>query len=276
MPTRVQERSRTDRRSDVQDGRFTSRLSPRARQGAGLPGHLPARRRRLHRMSRAEHLRGQPVPTTIRFANASGDPNVHDGQPNVRSMAVKLPVAGAKTRRHLGQFDRGLRRPDTGGAPGVSRGATAGPGHGQADPGCRPPVPGKPSGREGLHRTIDGQADSRQLRPGDVPLGAMPFASRPPTGRADSAAITGCRRPARRFCRPSVGAQRGANFLHDELAERLASGPAVFRLTLQVAAGGDPTDDPTALWPADRRRRPSWGDWRSAASRRPAARTSNA
>ena len=47
-------------------------------------------------MSRAEHLRGQPVPATIRFANASGDPNVHDGQPNVRSMAVKLQVAGGK------------------------------------------------------------------------------------------------------------------------------------------------------------------------------------
>jgi catalase len=38
----------------------------------------------------------------------------------------------------------------------------------------------------------------------------------------------------------------------EDAAERLARGPAVFRLTLQVAADGDPTDDPTALWPADR------------------------
>ena len=51
---------------------------------------------------------------------------------------------------------------------------------------------------------------------------------------------------------PEVGSQRGPNFLREELAERLARGPAGFRLTLQVAADGDPTDDPTALWPADR------------------------
>jgi catalase len=51
---------------------------------------------------------------------------------------------------------------------------------------------------------------------------------------------------------PEVGSQRGPNFLREELAERLARGPVAFRLTLQVAAAGDPTDDPTALWPADR------------------------
>ena len=54
------------------------------------------------------------------------------------------------------------------------------------------------------------------------------------------------------FLSPERGAQRGASFLRDELAERLARGPAAFRLSLQVAAGGDPTDDPTVLWPADR------------------------
>ena len=51
---------------------------------------------------------------------------------------------------------------------------------------------------------------------------------------------------------PEVGSQRGPNFLREELAERLARGPVAFRLTLQVAADGDPTDDSTALWPAGR------------------------
>ena len=127
------------------------------------------------RMSRAAHLRGQPVPATIRFANSSGDPNVHDGQPNVRSMAVKLQVAGGK--------------------------------------------------------------------PADIVANSI---------EGSVAAITGCRRPARALLTPEVGCQRGPNFLREELAERLARGPAGFRLTLQVAADGDPTDDPTALWPADR------------------------
>jgi catalase len=45
---------------------------------------------------------------------------------------------------------------------------------------------------------------------------------------------------------------RNASFLREELESRLRNGPVVFRLVLQLAAEGDPTDDVTALWPADR------------------------
>jgi catalase len=48
--------------------------------------------------------------------------------------------------------------------------------------------------------------------------------------------------------------QRSANFLRDELESRLRNAPVVFRLVLQIAAAADPTDDATALWPADRPR----------------------
>ena len=36
----------------------------------------------------ALHFQGQAVPATIRFANANGNPDVHDGLANVRSLAV--------------------------------------------------------------------------------------------------------------------------------------------------------------------------------------------
>jgi catalase len=45
-------------------------------------------------ITRAPHFAGQPVPTIIRFANSNGNPDVHDGTPNVRSMAVKFQLAG--------------------------------------------------------------------------------------------------------------------------------------------------------------------------------------
>jgi len=41
-------------------------------------------------------------------------------------------------------------------------------------------------------------------------------------------------------------------FLRDELEGRLTNGPIAFRLLLQLANEGDPTDDVTALWPDDR------------------------
>src|SRR5262245_58124045 len=48
------------------------------------------------RVSRAPHFQGQSVAAVIRFANASGDPDVHDGLPNVRSLAVKFEIPGSK------------------------------------------------------------------------------------------------------------------------------------------------------------------------------------
>jgi catalase len=43
-------------------------------------------------ISRAQHLQGQAVPTIIRFSNAHGDPDVHDGLANPRALAVKFQL----------------------------------------------------------------------------------------------------------------------------------------------------------------------------------------
>lgn len=43
-------------------------------------------------------------------------------------------------------------------------------------------------------------------------------------------------------------------YLFDELEDRLRQGPVGFRLVLQMAGEGDPTDDPNAPWPEDRPR----------------------
>ena len=181
----------------------------------------------------------------------NGDPNVHDGQPNVRSMAVKLQVAGGKPADILANSIEGFvaRTPEE--LLAFLEAQLPDPATGQAGAGCGPPIPGKPSGREGLRRAIDGQADPRQLRPGDVPRGAclsLHGRRRVEPIRPLSLGAGG----RRGVLSPEAGSQRGPNFLREELAERLARGPAAFRLTLQVAAAGDPTDDPTALWPADR------------------------
>jgi len=43
------------------------------------------------------------------------------------------------------------------------------------------------------------------------------------------------------------------NYLMDELPKRMARGPIEFRLLAQVANEGDSINDPTAVWPADRK-----------------------
>src|SRR6202521_287955 len=48
-------------------------------------------------VSRAPHLQGQAVPIIMRFANASGNPDVHDGLANTRSLAVKFQLTDGKS-----------------------------------------------------------------------------------------------------------------------------------------------------------------------------------
>ena len=54
------------------------------------------------------------------------------------------------------------------------------------------------------------------------------------------------------YLSPDEASMRSANFLREELGNRLQNGPVVFRLLVQLAEESDPTDDVTALWPADR------------------------
>jgi len=51
---------------------------------------------------------------------------------------------------------------------------------------------------------------------------------------------------------PAAAAQKSPNFLFDELRETLGRGAAKMRITVQIAAGNDATDDATAHWPKDR------------------------
>ena len=47
-------------------------------------------------ITRAPHFAGHSVSTVIRFANAAGKPDAHDGAPNVRSMSVKFQLPDGK------------------------------------------------------------------------------------------------------------------------------------------------------------------------------------
>jgi catalase len=47
-------------------------------------------------------------------------------------------------------------------------------------------------------------------------------------------------------------AKKSPNYLFDEIDPRLAKGPINFRVVVQIAAPGDPTDDSSITWPNDR------------------------
>ena len=203
------------------------------------------------RVCRAPHLQGHAVPTVIRFSNASGDPEVHDGLANPRALAVKFPLPDGQSTDVLANSIEGfpVRTPED--LLVFLRAQLPDPVTGQ-------PVP------EALPRFLDRHPAARafleRLRQKPVPA-SYGQASYHAEHAFLFTAADGLRRFGRYHWRPEAGeaylspdeaSQRSTHFLREELERRLLNGPVVFRLFVQVAEESDPTDDVTALWPADR------------------------
>ena len=54
------------------------------------------------------------------------------------------------------------------------------------------------------------------------------------------------------YLTPEEAAKKSANFLFDEMTERLAKGPVEYRIFIQLAADGDEVADATVNWPDSR------------------------
>ena len=205
------------------------------------------------RVSRAPHLQGASVPTVIRFSNASGNPDVHDGAPNVRALSVKFQLPDgtitdvlansiegfpARTPEEFLEFLR-AQLPD--------------------------PATGKPAA-DAVPKFLANHPGAKAFV-GRLMQKPVPASYAQTSYHAEHAFLFTAADGSRRFGRyhfvpeageaalsPDDAGKRSPSFLREELESRLRNGPAVFRLLLQVAAESDPTDDPTVLWPEDRPR----------------------
>lgn len=198
------------------------------------------------RLSRAEHFQGSEVPALVRFSNASGDPNSHDAERDGRGMAVKLRPAGAEETDILATMAPAFvartpsdflallqaRAPGSNGEPDMERiGAYLGA-HPEAQPalqgvlGVEPPASFATIAYHSPHafRLVNEDGDGTWVR----------YLWRPQAGEQRLA--------------DDVARERGRDYLREELAERLAEGPARFELCLQLAGEDHALDDPTAVW----------------------------
>ena len=203
------------------------------------------------RLTRAAHMQGEAVRATVRLSNGGGNPGVPDYAREGRGLAVKLylpdgsktdmvtvsvPVFVVRTPEDFVELNR-LRKPDPEtGQPDMERlGAWLGE-HPEAGPaiqhtlGSRPPASYAQVAYNGLHafRWVNAEGEARFVRFGFVP---------------DAGEATISDEEAR---------ERGADYLQEEIAERIEREPVVFRLVVRLAEEGDPIEDPTAAWPDDR------------------------
>ncbi len=203
-------------------------------------------------LCRATHFQGDPVPALVRFSNGSGNPESHDAGREARGMAVKLraengdeidilavtiPAFATRTTEEFLELLR-LRRPDPEtGQPDMEKLGAFFAAHPESLPAAQATLTSEPPASFAQlsyysphsFKLVDTAGDGTWVR----------YRWRPEAGEA--------------HIPDDEARERGRDYLRDELAERLRSGPAGFELLLQIPAEGDPVDDPTAVWPDDRR-----------------------
>jgi catalase len=201
-------------------------------------------------LTRAAHMQGEPVPVTARVSNGGGHPGVPDYAPDVRGLAVKLylpdgsrtdvvaqsaPRFPVRTPDAFVEFLR-IARPSPAMAwkfpafvarhPEAIRRLPANV------PSLRPPVSYATCRYYAIHayRFIDAGGGSQYIRYTFVP-------------EAGEARLS-----------PLAARRRGRDYLQNEIRERVRRGPVRFALELQIAGPGDDVDDPSSVWPRERRR----------------------
>ena len=204
-------------------------------------------------MTRAEHMQGDPVAATVRFSNGGGDPAAPDSTKDGRGLAVKLYLAdGSRTdlvsltlpcffvrnADDFLEFTR-ARKPDPQtGKPDMAKLGAFLEAHPEALPAIQyalsQPAPASYAQLEyhGIHafKWIAPDGTERWVR----------FSFRP---RAGVAGLS-----------DEEAAARSADYLQDEIRDRLAREPIEFDLEVAIAQEGDDPDDPTEPWPDERER----------------------
>jgi catalase len=195
-------------------------------------------------LSRAAHLTGASVPALIRFSSGSGNPAQPDNAPGVRGLAVKFTLPDGSTTDVSTQTAKLFPASTPDGFVSL------------------------------LHAMRPGAAAPLRLAAYIVThprfLAALPVVRAANTVPASYATIAyhglhafrwvaadGSARFVRYHLLPAAGEEllspdvaktKGANFLIEELDERLASQPVRFDYQIQIASEGDSTVDPSKPW----------------------------
>jgi catalase len=200
------------------------------------------------KLTRAPHILKASTPVTVRFSDSTGIPVIPDNDPNAnpRGIAIRFHLGERVHTDIIGHSTDGF--PTHTGAEFLEfLGAVAASGASEASPspievflGSHPKALAfvqapKPAPSSFARETYFG-------------VTAMRFTSKDGVSKYGRYRIV-----------PEAGNDHLANvsgktkdFLFDELATRIASGPIAFRVVVQVAASGDVVDDATVHWPADR------------------------
>jgi len=199
-------------------------------------------------MTRAPHMTRASTPVTVRFSSSTGLPAIPDNDPNANPRALAI-------RFHLGErVHTDIISHSSDGFPTRTgqefleflRAATS---HDSSKPSPLEKFFASHPSALAFAQTPK-PAPSSFARESYFGVTAMRFINRDGVCRYGRYRIT-----------PDAGTEhldadtakrKDANFLYDEIAERIARGPVGFQILVQVANPDDIVDDATVHWPEDR------------------------
>jgi catalase len=203
-------------------------------------------------ISRAAHLGGGPVPVTARLSDGTGVPQINDDNENAspRGMAIRFSLPGGASTDIVANSHNGFFVGTAEDFLAFLKSIAA--------TGPTTPHPTPVEQFLGSHpRALKVVLDSRALPGSFARLG---FFGNNAFVFVDSA---GTKRAGRYQILPLAGINHldsaaakklSPNYLFDELTHRVARGPIKYRLLVQLANPGDPTNDGSIVWPDDRKR----------------------
>jgi catalase len=201
-------------------------------------------------LTRAPHINRESTPVTVRFSNSTGVPLVPGNEPNAnpRGLAIRFHLAervhtdivshstdGFPTRTgpEFLEFLRALAASDPS-KPSPSPIEAFLGAHPKALAFVQAPKP----------------APSSFARESYFGVTAMRFTNKDGVSRYGRYRIVP--EAGSDHLPDAIAVAKSPNFLFDELAERIARGPIVFRVLTQLANDGDTVDDATIHWPEER------------------------
>ena len=203
------------------------------------------------KLSKAAHFQGGSVPVTIRFSDGSADPFVADNSHNAgpRGMAVRFTLPGGGLTDVEGQNHNGFAVGTGEEFLALVKAAAA------TDPSR--PHPWPIEAFLGAHPRALKFVQDTAVAPASYGSAAyfsnnaFVFVNKDgvkQAGRYQFVPVAG-----RRDLSDAEAGAKSRDFLAEELRTRFARGPVEFRLVVQLANAGDPTNDASLVWPDDRR-----------------------
>jgi catalase len=201
-------------------------------------------------LTKAQHIVRELTPVTVRFSDSTGLPLVPDNDPNAnpRGCAIRFNLAEhvhtdivshstdgfpVRTGQEFLEFLKALATSDPANLAGSPLEAFLGS-HPKALAFVQTPKP----------------APSSFARESYFGVTAMKFTNK--DGRSQFGRYRIVPEAGNHFLDDAATATKSANYLFDEIVERVAKEPIKFKLLVQLANDGDVVDDATVHWPEDR------------------------